>query len=328
MMKRKHRCFALFSGGLDSILAVLHMKNLGYEVLPIFFSTPFFGSDKAQETANKIGFDLIVHDLTDLHLKMIEKPKYGYGKNLNPCIDCHGLMFHEAGRLMKEYNVDFIISGEVMGQRPMSQRKDALNAVGKLSEIKDLLIRPLSQKLLADTLPIRERWVIKDEMLDIQGRNRKRQIKLAEEYGIDFYPSPGGGCLLTDAGFSRKLLDLMQHNMMNRKSIEFLKTGRHFRLNDNVKLIIGRNKDENNILSELAKDEIVLQAKDISGPLGIIQSKENLTTEEIKLTCSLLLRYNSKIDNSAIVQYGKNFQMNDEINVEKMAEEKVKQYLL
>jgi len=327
-MKRKHRCFALFSGGLDSILAVLHMKNLGYEVLPIFFSTPFFGSDKAQETANKIGFDLIVHDLTDLHLKMIEKPKYGYGKNLNPCIDCHGLMFHEAGRLMKEYNVDFIISGEVMGQRPMSQRKDALNAVGKLSEIKDLLIRPLSQKLLADTLPIRERWVIKDEMLDIQGRNRKRQIKLAEEYGIDFYPSPGGGCLLTDAGFSRKLLDLMQHNMMNRKSIEFLKTGRHFRLNDNVKLIIGRNKDENNILSELAKDEVVLQAKDISGPLGIIQSEEKLTTEEIKLTSSILLRYNSKIDNSAIVQYGKNFQMDDEINVEKMAEEKVKQYLL
>ena len=327
-MKRKHRCFALFSGGLDSILAVLHMKNLGYEVLPIFFSTPFFGSDKAQETANKIGFDLIVHDLTDLHLKMIEKPKYGYGKNLNPCIDCHGLMFHEAGRLMKEYNVDFIISGEVMGQRPMSQRKDALNAVGKLSEIKDLLIRPLSQKLLADTLPIRERWVIKDEMLDIQGRNRKRQIKLAEEYGIDFYPSPGGGCLLTDAGFSRKLLDLMQHNMMNRKSIEFLKTGRHFRLNDNVKLIIGRNKDENNILSELAKDEIVLQAKDISDPFELIQSKKHSTTEKIKPNRSLLLRYNSKIDNSAIVQYGKNFQMNDEINVEKMAEEKVKQYLL
>lgn len=327
-MKREHSCFALFSSGLDSILAVLHMKNLGYRVLPIFFSTPFFGADKALETANRIGIDLIVHDLTELHLKMIEKPKYGYGKNLNPCIDCHGLMFHEAGRLMKEYNVDFIISGEVMGQRPMSQRKDALNAVGKLSEIKDLLIRPLSQKLLTDTLPVREGWVIKDEMLDIQGRNRKRQMKMAELYGIDFYPSPGGGCLLTDAGFSRKLKDLMQYDMMNKRSIAFLKTGRHLRLNDNVKLIIGRNNDENNILSKLIKDEIVLQAKDIPGPLGIIQSNKKLKREEIKLAGSILLRYNSKIENSAIVKYGKNFELNKEIEIEKMSEENVKQYLL
>ena len=327
-MKRKHSCFALFSGGLDSILAVLHMKSLGYRVLPIFFSTPFFGPDKAQETANRIGFDLIVHDLTDLHLKMVENPKYGYGKNLNPCIDCHGLMFHEAGRLMKEHNIDFIISGEVMGQRPMSQRKDALNAVGKLSEIKDLLIRPLSQKLLSETLPIREGWVIKDEMLDIQGRNRKRQMKLVEEYGIDFYPSPGGGCLLTDPGFTRKLKDLMQYNVMNKRSIEFLKTGRHLRLNDNVKLIIGRNKDENDILSELAKNEIVLQAKNFPGPLGIMLSKEKLANEEINLAGSILLRYNSKVENSAIVQYGKNFELNDEIEVEKMVDENVKQYLL
>ena len=327
-MKRKHSCFALFSGGLDSILAVLHMKSLGYRVLPIFFSTPFFGADRAQETANRIGFDLMVHDLTELHLKMLENPKYGYGKNLNPCIDCHGLMFHEAGRLMKEYKVDFIISGEVMGQRPMSQRKDALNAVGKLSEIKDLLIRPLSQKLLSDTLPIREGWVIKDEMLDIQGRNRKRQMKMAEEYGIDFYPSPGGGCLLTDPGFTRKLKDLMQYNVMNARSIEFLKAGRHLRLNDNVKIIIGRNNDENNILGKLAKDEIVLQAKNFPGPLGIIQSDEKLTIKEIKLAGSIILRYNSKVVNSAIVQYGKNFELNDEIEVDKMAEEKVKQYLI
>ena len=327
-MKRKHSCFALFSGGLDSILAVLHMKSLGYRILPIFFSTPFFGPDKAQETANRIGFDLIVHDLTKLHLKMVENPKYGYGKNLNPCIDCHGLMFHEAGRLMKKYKVDFIISGEVMGQRPMSQRKDALNAVGKLSEIKDLLIRPLSQKLLTDTLPIRAGWVIKDEMLDIQGRNRKRQMKLVEEYGIDFYPSPGGGCLLTDPGFTRKLKDLMQYSVMNKRSIEFLKTGRHLRLNDNVKLIIGRNNAENDIISKLAQDEIVLQAKNFPGPLGIMQSNKRISIKDIYLSGSFLLRYNSKIENSAIIQYGKNFELNDEIEVEKMAEEDVKQYLI
>ncbi len=327
-MKREHSCFALFSGGLDSILAVLHMQKLGYRVLPIFFSTPFFGADKARETAKKIGLDLIVHDLTDLHLKMLENPKYGYGKNMNPCIDCHGLMFHEAGKLMKEYNVDFIISGEVMGQRPMSQRKDALNAVGKLSEIKDLLVRPLSQKLLNDTLPIREGWVKKEEMLDIQGRNRKRQMKMAEDYGINFYPSPGGGCLLTDTGFSRKLKDLMQYNMINKRSIEFLKTGRHLRLNNNVKLIIGRNEKENNIISELASNEIVLQAKNFPGPLGIIQSNEKLKIEDIKLCGSIILRYNSKVEKSVIIQYGKNFEFNDEFEVDKMAEENVKQYLI
>ena len=327
-MKRKHSCFALFSGGLDSILAIMHMQKLGYKVLPIFFSTPFFGPVKAQETANRIGFDLIVHDLTDLHLKMLEKPKYGFGKNMNPCIDCHGLMFHEAGRLMKEYNVDFIISGEVLGQRPMSQRKDALNSVGKLSEIKDLLIRPLSQKLLADTLPIREGWVVKDEMLDIQGRNRKRQMIMAEEYGIDFYPSPGGGCLLTDEGFSRKLNDLMQHSMMQKESIEFLKIGRHFRLNNSIKLIIGRNKEENKLISDLALNDTVLQTKDYPGPLGLIQSNEKLKNKDIKLAGSILLRYNSKIKHSAIIQFGKNFELNDDIECEKMLEDNIKKYIV
>jgi len=159
-MKKKYRCFALFSGGLDSMLAVLHMHKLGYEVIPIFFETPFFNSKNAKKVAESIGFELMVHDLTELHLEMLKNPRYGFGKNMNPCIDCHGLMFKEAGRLMKEYNVDFLISGEVMGQRPMSQRKDAMNAVGKLSEVKDLLVRPLSQKLLTDTLPIREEWVM------------------------------------------------------------------------------------------------------------------------------------------------------------------------
>lgn len=327
-MKKKYRCFALFSGGLDSILAVLHMKGLGYEVLPIFFSTPFFAATRAQETAKKIGFDLIVHDLTELHLKMMRRPRYGFGKNLNPCIDCHGLMFHEAGRLMKKYEIDFIISGEVLGQRPMSQRKDALNSVGKLSEIKDLLIRPLSQKLLTDTLPVREGWVNKDEMLDIQGRNRKRQMEMAKQYNINFYPSPGGGCLLTDAGFSRKLKDLMTNNMMNKHSVDFLKTGRHFRLNVDTKLIIGRNKIENNQINDLTEEELIIQTKEYPGPLGVIQAKSELEIDMIKLAGSILLRYNTKVDNSALIQYGQKFKLNDEILTDKMHKEEIKKYLI
>jgi tRNA U34 2-thiouridine synthase MnmA/TrmU len=325
-MKRKHSCLALFSGGLDSILAVLFMQKLGYRVLPIFFSTPFFGAEKAQETALSMGFDLIIHDLSDIYLSILENPRYGFGKNMNPCIDCHGLMFHEAGKLMEEYKVDFIISGEVLGQRPMSQRKDAMNAVGKLSEIKDLLVRPLSQKLISDTLPIRNGWVLKNEMLDIQGRNRTRQMEMAKEYGITDYPSPGGGCLLTDAGFSRKLKDLMMYNMFDKRSIEFLKTGRHFRLDKNIKLIIGRNKNENNNLSLLAENEIVMQTKEIPGPLGIIQSVNAPTLEEIKLSGSILLRYNSRVENSSVVQYGMNFKLNNEVEIDKMLVKDIKQY--
>lgn len=169
-MKKKYRCFALFSGGLDSMLSVLHMKKLGFDVLPIFFKTPFFGSENAQKAAEEIGYHLIIHDITDNHINMLLNPRYGYGKHLNPCIDCHGLMFREAAELMSQYKVDFLISGEVLGQRPMSQRKDALNSVGKLSNVKDKIIRPLSQKLLADTFPIREEWVDKEKMLYIQER--------------------------------------------------------------------------------------------------------------------------------------------------------------
>ncbi|MCF7858106.1 MAG: hypothetical protein K9N07_02100 [Candidatus Cloacimonetes bacterium] len=327
-MKRKHKCLALFSGGLDSTLAVIHMKKLGYEVFPMFFLTPFFGTEKAQKTADKAGFELIVHDITETHLKMIQNPKYGFGKNLNPCIDCHGLMFYEASKLLEKYHADFIISGEVLGQRPMSQRKDALNSVGMLSGIKDLLIRPLSQKLIADTLPIRDGWVIKDEMLDIQGRNRKRQMQLAEAYGIHYYPSPGGGCLLTDAGFSRKLKDLMDHHMFNKESIELIKVGRHLRLDKNTKLILGRNKSENDSLSKLAQDEIVLQTKDIKGPFGLLKATKKLTNNDITLASSILLRYNSKIQSEAVVQFGKNHNLDNDIKVKKMDAKKVADYLI
>lgn len=327
-LKEKFKCFALFSGGLDSMLVVLHMQKLGYEVLPIFFETPFFSAVKARKTAEHIGFELLVHDLTAEHLKMMQNPRYGFGKNMNPCIDCHGLMFRKAGRLMEKHNVDFLISGEVLSQRPMSQRKDAMNSVGKLSEVKDLLVRPLSQKLLADTLPIREGWVNKEEMLDIQGRGRHRQIAMAKEFGITEYQNPGGGCLLTDIGYSRKLKDLMQHDTLEMKYLDFLKTGRHFRLNDDVKIIVGRNNDDNEALGNIATDEIVFQTADFPGPLGIVQSKRELTEDEIELIASLVLRYNSKVTESGNVNYGLNFKLENQIEVEKMDPKEVEKLLI
>ena len=327
-MKKKYSCFALFSGGLDSQLAVLYMHKLGYSVQPIFFETPFFKADNARKATSEIGFELIVIDVTEQHLQMLKNPRYGFGKNMNPCIDCHGLMFKEAGKMMPEYQMDFLISGEVLGQRPMSQRKDAMNAVGKLSEVKDLLIRPLTQKLLTDTKPIREGWVKKEEMLDIQGRGRTRQLEMAKEFGIKEYQSPGGGCLLTDIGYSRKLKDLMQFDMLETSFLSFLAIGRHFRLNDEVKMIVGRNDSDNEKLGKLCTSEIVFQSADFPGPLGVAQSRRKLDKEEIELAASLLLRYNSKIKGRWKVNFGLNFQLVNQIETEKMRPEEAEKMLI
>ena len=310
------------------MLAVLHMSELGYEVVPIFFKSLFFGPENAKKAAEQIGFELIVHDISQKHLEMLKNPRYGFGKNMNPCIDCHGLMFREAAQLMEQYKIDLIISGEVLGQRPMSQRHDALNAVGKLSSVKDLLVRPLSQKLLTDTLPIREGWVKKEDMLNIQGRGRYRQIEMVKVYGITFYQNPGGGCLLTDAAYSRRLRDLMDNDMMEMKFIEFLKIGRHFRISDNIKIIVGRNEKDNDALTSLTVDEIVLQAKDFPGPLGILNSMNQPIEEEIKIAVSLLLRYCNKAPETSIVVYGKKFQLQNQIETEKMDSREVEKIII
>ncbi|MCD4796376.1 MAG: DUF814 domain-containing protein, partial [Candidatus Cloacimonetes bacterium] len=296
--------------------------------LPIFFKSPFFEPESALKAAEQIDFELIVHDISQKHLKMLKNPRYGFGKNMNPCIDCHGLMFKEAASLMKEYNIDFIISGEVVGQRPMSQRKDALNAVGKLSDNKDLMIRPLSQKLLTDTLPIREGWVNKEDMLDIQGRGRHRQIEMARKFGITYYQNPGGGCLLTDAGYSRRLCDLMDHDMFTINFIEFLKIGRHFRISDNTKLIVGRNEKDNDALTNLTISEIILQAKDFPGPIAVLNSMIQPDEDEIKIAASLLLRYCNKAPDTSTVIYGKKYQLHQTVEIKKMPPAKVEEFLI
>ncbi|MFO7895753.1 MAG: tRNA (5-methylaminomethyl-2-thiouridylate)-methyltransferase [Candidatus Cloacimonadales bacterium] len=327
-MKRKHRCFALFSGGLDSMLAAKYMHDLGYEVRPIFFKTPFFGAAKAQKAAEIIGLDLIVHDLTEIYLPMLRNPRYGFGKNMNPCIDCHGLMFRTAGELMDQYQVDFLISGEVLGQRPMSQRRDAMNSVGKLSGKKDLLVRPLSQKLLSDTLPIRAGWVQKEEMLDIQGRGRYRQIELAEKMGISDFEMPGGGCLLTDVGYGKKLADLYAHQMLELKYINLLPAGRHFRISPTLKLIVGKDENDNAALSQLSSDQTMLLLKDYAGPLAVIQATQDLTADEMQICANILLRYSNKAPHTAQVEIGKNHRFDTIITAHKMANSQVEEYII
>ncbi|MEA1971768.1 MAG: hypothetical protein U9N34_00485 [Candidatus Cloacimonadota bacterium] len=324
-MKKKYRVFSLFSGGLDSVLSTVIMQNLGYEVIPINIKTPFFSPTKAIDAAKLNNLHLQVFDITERYLKMLQNPRYGYGKNMNPCIDCHGLMMKVAAEKMDEFDIDFIISGEVLGQRPMSQKKNSLQAVAKLSSIRDLIIRPLSQKLLEDTKPIRDGWVDKSQMLDFQGRGRRRQMNLAKELNIEDFESPGGGCLLTEKVYSIRLKDLISHKMFSLQNILFLKDGRHFRLDEKTKLIVGRHKSDNDILSQFIIDEIILKTKYSTGPLGILIS-EKVTNENIEISAKILLRYNSKADNIAIVSYGKNNNLNSDIEVEKMKNEEIDKF--
>lgn len=324
----KKRVLALFSGGLDSILSILWMKRLGYEVVPLFFESYFFRSDKAEKIAASAGLELRIVDIGDKLLEVLQAPRYGFGKNMNPCIDCHTLMFREAGRIMEEEGFDFLISGEVLGQRPMSQRLDSMNAVAKQSGFRDYIIRPLSQKLLPDTIPITKGWVKKEEMLDIQGRSRQRQIELAKELRLEEYSTPGGGCLLTDKGYSLRLKDLLEHDMLIGRFINFLRFGRHFRLSEKSKLIIGRNMQDLTELFKFVDKEIVLRSATSSGPIGIINSRGKLTAEDLKKAAELVLSYTNKAADRDVIEYGHNSNYQSKIEVEKLKREEVERFLI
>jgi len=303
---RTYIALALFSGGLDSLLAVKLVEQQGIKVIPVCFESPFFSCKKAIQTGKQNNIFVNVIHFEQDYLDMIHDPKHGYGKNMNPCIDCHAFMYKKLGDMMEKYGADFLLSGEVLGQRPMSQHMNGLNAVAKWSGYKDVIVRPLSQKLLPDTKPIREGWIDKNLLLDLQGRNRTPQIELAKKFGIKEYPTPAGGCLLTDPGYSQRLRDLKEHDMFALRFITFLDVGRQFRLNDSTKLIIGRNQNDNEYMEKLleknANQDIVLKAKDIPGPIGILQSRSEIASEEVvQLAAVILVRYLSKVNDEAVV---------------------------
>jgi tRNA-uridine 2-sulfurtransferase len=268
----KVKGIGLFSGGLDSILAAKIIMALGVEVTGVTCTTPFFSPEKARAAAKKIGLHLIEADITKEHLGMLKAPKYGYGKNMNPCIDCHTLMLKIAGRMMEDREADFIFTGEVLGQRPMSQNKQSLSIVAKNSGYQEYILRPLSALLLPATRPEIEGKVDRQRLLAIKGRGRKDQIEMARRYGIDHYSAPAGGCLLTDPMFSKRLRDLFQHAMdFEIRDIELLKYGRHFRINEFSKAIVGRNSVENEALQRLSQGEdAVIHMEQFPGPTVIV----------------------------------------------------------
>ena len=254
------------------MLASALMRDLGIEVQALFFETPFFPSQKAGRSARAITLPLKVINITERHLEVVKSPTHGYGENLNPCIDCHTLMLRMAGEMLEEEGAHFIISGEVVGQRPMSQNRKTLSLVASESGFEGHILRPLSAKLLPSTIPEEKGWVKRDELMDFSGRSRKPQMELARRFNITDYPSPAGGCLLTDKIFSRRLKDLFASGSnLEIREIELLKLGRHFRIGSSTKMIVGRNKMENQTIRSLSKEtDLLLWPISVPGPTVLI----------------------------------------------------------
>jgi len=294
------KALGLISGGLDSTLAAMTLMRQGIEVTGISFVTPFFGAGKAKIAAEKIGFPLIVREISEIHLQMVKQPKYGYGRNMNPCIDCHAMMFRLAGEIMEKEGFDFLFSGEVLGQRPMSQNANALRSVAKHCDYNDKVLRPLSAKLLPITPMEESGRVDREQLLDIQGRSRKPQQALAVEWGYLDYPSSGGGCLLTESGFSDRLRDLIEHDPQTSvNDVELLKVGRQFRLSDKCKLVLGRNQADNEAMSQFIEvNHTQLRCANHSGPSGLLCGE--IGTTDLKLAAAIVASYGKGKDETEV----------------------------
>ena len=289
------KAIALFSGGLDSTLAMKLIIDQGIDVLAININTGFGSTkDRREHMENmcaQVGAAFKIVDIQNEYLQdVLFDPKHGYGKHFNPCIDCHAKMFAVAKRIMEAEGASFLISGEVMGQRPMSQNKDALQTVLNESNCDGLLLRPLSAKKLAPTIAELNGWVDREKLEGITGRSRDRQLELAREIGLTDFESPGGGCLLTDDNFGKKMFDFIKYDTFEVKDIPVMKYGRHFRLQDGAKFVVGRNKEENEHLQNIENDKYIhLKTVGIPGPHGLLS--KSATEEEKEFVKRALLAY-------------------------------------
>ena len=275
MSDRITRALGLCSGGLDSILSALLLQRQNIYVEWVTFETPFFSSEKAERAARTHNIPLTVLNITESYLKMLKNPACGYGKNMNPCLDCHSLMFRHAGKMMEDKKFDFLFSGEVLGQRPMSQTKPSLRYVEKKSGYEGYILRPLSAGRLPETIPEKKGLVKRDLLMNITGRSRKIQIKMAEQMNVNGYPAPAGGCLLTDKGYSKRLKDLFTHqNVYAEEELHLLRYGRHIRLNEKTKIIVGRNQKDNDDIIKYYRfgSDILIKIQEIPGPTVLISS--------------------------------------------------------
>jgi len=285
------KALALLSGGLDSAIAAKIVLEQGVEVEALNFATPFIQHSDLTNLTDELDIKLHVVALLEDYLEVVKHPKHGYGSNMNPCIDCRILMLRKAKGYMNEVGASFIITGEVLGQRPMSQHKEALRTIDRESDLEGLVLRPLSAKFLPPTSVERRGWVDRERLLSIRGRSRKEQIALASSYKITSYSCPSGGCLLTDPGFSRRLRDLLDHcPHPSLNDIELLKVGRHFRLSPSSKLIIGRNEGENKRLEGLRQEgDVAFEVFGHNCPVSI--ARGNTCKDDLLVSARLEARY-------------------------------------
>ncbi|MFW6169528.1 MAG: tRNA 4-thiouridine(8) synthase ThiI [Planctomycetota bacterium] len=290
------RCVALLSSGLDSQLAVCLMLQQGIEVEAVHVRTPFTdGQDRVRQVAQQLAVPLTVVDRTDEYLDIVRSPRFGRGGGMNPCIDCRIYMVRRAFAFMNEIKARFMVSGEVVGQRPMSQKRRDLETIAHHGGCFDLLLRPLSATNLPPTRPEREGWVDRSKLHGFSGRGRRPLIELARSLGLETIPSPSSGCLLTDKHFSYKVSDLLRHQPSHGAwDFELLKHGRHFRYDDGVKVVLGRREEENTLLEYLhalpdATSSGLVKPDDFRGPAGLIVGP--ISEGSLRFACGLLLRY-------------------------------------
>jgi len=303
------KAVVLFSGGLDSILAIKLMLEQGVDAHALYFSSVFNQGDARhneemmRKRAEALGVPITIIDIAQDQLELIRDPKHGMGRNMNPCIDCRIMTLKKAKEVMDKMGASFIVTGEVIGERPMSQRKDALLLIDKKSGLGGLIVRPLSAKLLEPTAPEKKGVVDREKFLDIKGRKRDKQIGLAKKLGVNDYPNPSGGCLLTDAGFSNRLRDLLKYNSgVDAGDLKLLKTGRHFRISDKLKLMVGRDEKDNNALLSLARPgDHVFDVLDIPSAVGLARG----VTEEkdIEKAAVIMARYSDAKRKEVKVSY-------------------------
>ncbi len=294
----KKKAISLLSGGLDSTLATKLILDQGIEVIGLFLESPFGCKDDVSLIAEHLGIRLITVQKGMDYVDLVRNPKYGYGKNMNPCIDCRIYMFKIAQQVMDAEGADFIITGEVLGQRPMSQRKEAMAIIDRDSQSDERILRPLSAQFFPPTLMEREGWVDRDKLLNLTGRSRSEQLKWAERLKLKGYAAPAGGCLLTDANFSARLSEFFDRTSApTMTEVRLLRLGRHFNLSNGAHLILGRNAEESEELWEISRKtvlegEMTFFRADFSGPDAVLSGK---TCSEISNEVShLIAKYSNK----------------------------------
>ena len=315
------------SGGLDSYLAVKLLCDLGVEVYLYHLLTGFSGKkdlpNPVYKMAEHLDLPLETEEDYTAFLEMLKYPQFGRGTAINPCIDCHIFMFKKAKEYMDKIKGHFIFTGEVLGQRPMSQHRNALNLIERETGLERILLRPLSAKHLAPTMMEENGWIERSKLLSLKGRSRKPQIQLAREWGITEYPAPAGGCLLTDKEFGYRLKDLLDSGDESKNSIELLKYGRHFRLSPTTKVIIGRNESENNEIENLNQSgDLLLILADIPGPTGLLSGNTNINL--ITLAGRIIKRYShaSELPEATLIVKASNGEEKQRICIEGNIQEK------